>query len=231
MWRTVCCIDLICYNGSVWAWMGYYSSKRFGAHHSCTVQLLAWLDVLQEDRLARTKAGDGPPLTVLETVALPVSLRGQVVLQTIQELRGQTQLVVCCWLCLFALWSWLAWSWLSPGSPLLPAGMKVFWALYVFLQMPGRRQSPRVRHTDLLAAQPSCWSWPKPAGQDLSVVTGHLRVLYPALRPLAPVVETRFAADGRAISLSRVLISCWAVNTGNFTNCDYFQQVKPDFSH
>lgn len=186
MWRTLCCIDLICYNGSVWACMGCCSSKRFGAHHSCTVWLLAWLAVLPA-RLAGTKAGDWPPLTVLETVALfprKSSFHGRAVLQTMQELCGQTQLVVWRWLCLFALWSWLAQPLLAPGSPLLQR----FLGLTHVVTGARQKAKPRVRQVNLLAPQPSRWSWPKRVGGDLCVVTGHLGGLYPALRPLRPVV-------------------------------------------
>lgn len=212
-----------------------------GLVHATVAQCSFWHDLrsCRKDRLAvcllEQKPGGWPQLTVLETVALfphkplwEAGFKSHAGTQWAKAARGALlALHLLVLACLFLAGSWI---------PITAHRDRAFCCLYLHLQMPCRRQRPW-GEADLLASQPSCWvgAQAQDVLWELSIIIGHL---WSALSwPQTCSWDVRFTADGGAISLSRILISCWAVNAGHFTNCDYFQPVKlisityfPDFT-
>lgn len=141
-------------------WTGCYSSKRFGARHSCTAQLLAWPEVLHEGQAcnvpAKTEMGDRPQLTVLETVApfphkslWASGFKSQTGAPRAKPARGAL-------LALFVCWPWLAHSLLGPGSPSLPTGTEISVACTYRYRCRTEGEDPRVRQ--------AFWHLKPPAG-------------------------------------------------------------------
>lgn len=115
-------------------------------------------------------------------------------------------------LALVICWFWLLHSLVPPGSTSLPTGTEVFVASI----WTCRGKDLGVRQTK-----------PEQAVWDVSVIISGLGCPQ-TLNPYSQGVSSLLMEK---MSLPCILMSCWAVNAGRLTNCEYCQPVKPDFNH
>lgn len=116
--KLLCCVDSADDNGS--AGLGCYSSRSFGACHSCTAQLLAWAEVLQEGQGCSVSAGTKPRGTTPADSSGIWGSPGNWVGNRFWKAQGSSnQLMAPRWIC--SAGSGCS----SPGSTSLPTGTEV----------------------------------------------------------------------------------------------------------
>lgn len=211
--KLLCCVDSADDNGS--AGLGCYSSRSFGACHSCTAQIWHELRSCRKDRAAvcllEQNPGGQPQQTALESGA-PLETGWA----TGSERHRGVQT------------SW----WHHAGSVLLVLAAPV---LDPRLCPQGQRFLLPLR----VLAETRTWGWDRctdtsallldQAWASLGCPCDNLCfTLASDPQTLQPSVNSLLMGK---MSLPCILMSCWAVNTGHLANCEYSQPVKPDSNH